>query len=193
VYFEGLNTPSLEENLWTYHPQNIDKRYYLKHSNVMAVYSGVCDEVKARELVEKIMSDEIRGDVQPYFLHYLLEGVYACGLRDKYTLKILDKWKQSVKENPKGLVEGFIPPEPTYRFDHSHAWGGTPLWSLPKALLGLKVTGVGFKEIFLSPSLLGLNFAKVELPTPFGLVTCILEKDKPIVVNAPKEIKVSYN
>lgn len=190
IYFEGLNTPSPEENIYKYHPQNVEKRYYLKHANILAVYSGVCDYDTSCLLIEKIMSDKIDGDVQPYFAHFLLEGIYSCGFRDKYTLQVLQKWKKTVQDCNKGLVEGFYPPEPGYRFDHSHAWGGTPLYSLPKALLGLKILQPSYKKILIYPSLLGLDWAKVELPTPYGNVVCEMKKGKKPKIVAPKEIEI---
>ena len=88
-------------------------------------------------------------------------------------------------------MEGFVAPEPTYSFDHSHAWGGTPLWSLPKALIGFEMTKPAFEEISLSPSLLGLSHAKVELPTPYGNVTVEMADGKEPKVTHPKEIKVN--
>ena len=172
MYFEGLNTPSPTEQLYKWLPQNVEKRYYLKHSNILAVYTSVCDEERARDLIDRIMADEIEGDVQPYFLHYLLEAIYSHGLREKYTRRLLDKWKPAVEACKKGLAEGFYPPEPTYSFDHSHAWGGTPLYALPKALTGITVKEAGYKKVGFSPSLLGLNEARVEIPTPFGMIVC---------------------
>ncbi|MDY5933739.1 MAG: hypothetical protein SPJ31_00400, partial [Oscillospiraceae bacterium] len=115
------------------------------------------------------------------------------GLRDSYTLPVIQRWKAPVEECSKGLVEGFIPPEPTYSFDHSHAWGGTPLYSLPKALLGLEILKPGMCEISLSPSLLGLDEAKVELLTPFGKLTCKMKKGQEPEITHPKEISVSVN
>jgi hypothetical protein len=93
-------------------------------------------------------------------------------------------------ECPLGLVEGFVTPEPGYGFDHSHAWGGTPLYSLPKALLGLEILSPGMKALALSPSLLGLNHAHTELLTPYGKVTCEMEQGKAPVITAPEEITV---
>ena len=136
------------------------------------------------------MEDICPGNIQPYFAHYLLEAIYNAGLSDKYTLKILETWKQPVLECTKGLVEGFFKPEPTYSFDHSHAWGGTPLYSLPKALLGLEINKPGFSEITLKPSLLGLEKAKVELPTPYGLLVCDLQKNQDAVITYPEEMHV---
>ena len=186
MYFEGLNTPTPEELLGQWMPRNVEKRYYLKHSNVLAAYFGVCSDEIARTLVRKIMEEEIPGEVQPYFLHYLLEAVYRLGLRDVYTLRILERWKAPVQACPKGLVEGFVKPEPTYRFDHSHAWGGTPLYSLPRALLGLKILEPGMERIRLSPSLLGLSRAHVELLTPKGRLVCDMEAGRPPRITAPR-------
>lgn len=191
IYFEGLLTPTAKNQIYQWLPENEKKRYYLKHSNIMAAYTSVCDTETARKLIDKIMSDEIEGDVQPYFMHYLLEAIYTHGLREKYTLKVIEKWKKPTEECPKGLVEGFVAPEPTYRFDHSHAWGGTPLWSLPKALIGLSVDKPAFEEITLSPSLLGLEKARVELPTPKGMLVCEMQKGDSPKVSAPTGVKVN--
>lgn len=190
-YFEGLNTPTKQERIGEFMPKNTDKKYYLKHSNILAAYFGVCDEKTGKDLIDRIISNEINGDCQPYFMHYLLEAVYHLGLRDKYTLKICELWKSPVLEFPKGLVEGFVAPEPNYRFDHSHAWGGTPLYSLPKALMGLEITKAGMKEIKLSPSLLGLHHAKAELLTPYGKIICEMSEGNNPKISYPKEIKLT--
>jgi len=190
-YFEGLNTPTKPELLGKWMPQNVEKRYCLKHSNILAAYFGVCDDDTGRILIDKVMSNDISGDCQPYFMHYLLEAVYRLGRREKYTLEICNRWKEPVLNCRKGLVEGFVAPEPTYRFDHSHAWGGTPLYSLPKALMGLKIAKPGMQEITLSPSLLGLNHARVELLTPYGKVVCEMKEGKKPSVTHPSQITVT--
>lgn len=191
MYFEGLNTPTPEQLLGEWMPANTDKRYYLKHSNILAACFGVCDDECAKSLIRRILSDEIGGDCQPYFLHYLLEAVFRLDLRDAYTLQILERWKAPVQVCTKGLVEGFVTPEPGYSFDHSHAWGGTPLYSLPKALLGLQITEPGMRELSLAPSLLGLTSAKTELLTPYGKLICRQEQGKAPIITCPKEIRVT--
>ena len=45
---------------------------------------------------------------------------------------------------------------------------------------------------FVIPCLLGLEHARVELPTPYGDVTVKLEKGKEPVVTAPDEVKVIF-
>ena len=192
IYFMGLNTPTDKSLLGDWMPENIEKRYYMKHANVLAAYFGVCDDSLAKELIRKIMENEIEGNCQPYFLHYLLGAVYRLGLRDKYTVKIIDQWKAPVNECSKGLVEGFFAPEPTYSFDHSHAWGGTPLYSLPKALMGIEILEPGMKKISLSPSLLGLKSATAELLTPYGKIICKMEEGKQTDISCPQEIELIY-
>ena len=189
-YFEGLNTPTPPELIGEWMPENVEKRYWLKQSNILAAYYGVCDDETGRNLVDMVMTERIPGDYQPYFMHYLLEAVFRLGLREKYTRLICDRWKAPALEFPKGLVEGFVTPEPGYGFDHSHAWGGTPLYSLPKALMGLEITKPGMREIRLSPSLLGLGYARVTLVTPFGHVVCEMKENQALVITHPEEVTV---
>lgn len=192
IYFEGLNTPTEEALLGQWMPQNTQKRYYRKHANILAAYVGICDDALARKLIKMVMENEIEGEYQPYFAHFLLEAVYRTGLRQRYTLSALRQWKASVKECPKGLVEGFIAPEPGYSFDHSHAWAGTPLYSLPKALLGLEILEPGMKKIRLNPSLLGLGQATAEFLTCYGKVICKLSQNAKPEILYPKEMEVVF-
>jgi len=170
LFFEGLNTPTREELIGEWMPRNVEKRYYRKHANILAAYFGFFGQEECAALLGRILEDDSLGQVQPYFCHYLLEAVYRTGLREKYTLRILEQWKEPVKACPKGLPEGFYKPEESYSFDHSHAWGGTPLYALPQALSGLEILEPGYQRIRLSPSLLGLEWAKVQVPTPYGII-----------------------
>ena len=154
----------------------------------MAAYTSICDTDTARSLIEKIMANEIEGDVQPYFQHYLLEAIEKHGLRDKYTVQVIEQWIKHIEECNKGLTEGFFAPEPTYYFDHSHAWGGTPLYSLPKALTGITIEEAGYKKIKMNPSLLGLEWARVEIPTPYGMIICAIKKGCEPQITVPSDI-----
>ena len=192
MYFEGLNTPTEACLIGGWMPQNVEKRYYLNHANILAACFGVCDDERGRELVRKIMEGEIGGDYQPYFTHYLLQAVFRLGLRERYTREIVERWIQPTKECPKGLVEGFVVPEPGYGFDHSHAWGGTPLYSLPKALMGLEIKEPGMRTISLDPNLLGFGFAKTELLTPYGKVTLEQKQGEKPTIRHPDEVTVLF-
>ena len=126
--------------------------------------------------------------MQPWFCHFLLEAVYRCGLREKYTLRLLEQWKDPVRECSKGLPEGFYKPEENYSFDHSHAWGGTPAYALPLALSGLDIVEPGYRKIRLSPSLLGLEWANVEIPTPYGMIRLQMQEGDPPEITVPEGI-----
>lgn len=188
VFFEGLNTPTPEHLLHYFMPQNTSKRYYRMHANILAAYFGFFTRAENAAILETILNDESYGVVQPYFAHFLLEAVYRNGLREKYTLKLLEDWKAPIKEYPYGLAEGFYKPEPGYIFDHSHAWGGTPAYALPLALSGIEILEPGYKKIRLNPSLLGLENAHVQIPTPYGMIELHLRKNSAPIINIPPEI-----
>ena len=169
-------------------PANVEKRYYRKHANILAAYFGFFDKDRCRDLLIRIMEDDSLGEVQPYFTHFLLEAIYRNGLRSTYTLPVLNQWKAPVKDCPKGLVEGFHKPVEDYGFDHSHAWGGTPAYSLPLALSGLTIIEPGFRKIRLQPSLLGLSYANVQIPTPYGMIELSLKEGQEPVITIPDGI-----
>lgn len=191
IYFEGLNHRIPDEQVIEWEqPQNTDKRYYLPHSNILACCYGVADGDTARSILSKVMRDEWPCSYQPYFAHFMFEAIYKAGLRDEFTLELLERWKAPIKECDKGLVEGFISPNENYTFDHSHAWGGTPLYSLPKALCGFEVIEPEMKKIRLSPSLIGLESARVEIPTPFGDIIVEQQKGRDAKITYPDEITI---
>ena len=128
--------------------------------------------------------------MQPYFCHFLLEAVFRNGLREEFTLPLLEQWKGPVRECDKGLAEGFYKPEESYSFDHSHAWGGTPACALPLALSGLEILEPGYRKIRLNPSLLGLDEAKVQIPTPFGMIELRLRRGSAPEITVPEGIEV---
>lgn len=191
IYFEGLNHKIPDDKVVEWEqPQNTDKRYYLPHSNILACCYGVAEGDLAKVILNKVMRDEWPCSYQPYFAHFMFEALFKAGLRDEFTLELLERWKAPIKECDKGLVEGFISPNENYTFDHSHAWGGTPLYSLPKALCGFEVVEPAMKKIKLSPSLIGLEKAKVEIPTPYGDIIIEQEKGKDTKIICPDEITI---
>ena len=190
LFFEGLNTPTPEHLIKTYMPKNVDKRYFRRHANILAAYYGILSKEETIALLERIYQEDSLGEVQPYFMHYWLEAIRRAGHTGAHTLPLLNQWKASVAECSKGLVEGFWKPEPTYAFDHSHAWAGTPLYALPMALTGLEILEPGYKKIRLRPTLLGLEWATVEIPTPFGIVTVSQTQGQSPKITAPAEIQI---
>ena len=187
LYFEGLNTPTREERLWWFLPQNVEKRYFRRHSNVLAALFGVHDN--PADLLDRTLEDDSLGYFQPYFAHFVLEAVRVCGLCDKWTLRLIEDWKEPIRSCPKGLPEGFYK-QSDYPFDHSHGWGGTPRYALPMALSGLEILEPGYHRIRLRPTLLGLAHANVEIPTPHGVIRIEMQEGAGPIVTIPDGIIV---
>ena len=188
LYFDGLGTPYGGEK--HYHPANVNKKYFSKYPNILASLFGLAYEELAKDILERIIFDDELQDIQPYFMHYMLNAIRKYDLFDKYGMKLLERWILVVRECDKGLAEGWIAPEESYSFDHSHAWGGTPAYQMPMALTGLEILEPGMKKLKFTPKLYGLEYAKISIPTEYGEIYVDLHKDKKAVINAPECIEI---
>ena len=188
MYLDGLTTEGI---VGQWQPENAAMKHYSRYTAALAVLYDLAPEGETENLLRLAAAEDSPLDpVQPYFMHFVLEAVAKCGAREKYAMPILSKWKKMVKTCSKGLQEGWIAPEPTYSFDHSHAWGGTPAAFLPQMLLGFEVLEPGMKKIRLSPSLLGLRRAEIEVPTPCGMLKVRMEEGKAAEVDCPEGLTV---
>lgn len=192
LYCEGLGTPDLVPT-YQWLPENVNKTYYAVYANALAVLYDLCQEDQSQELLRRTLSDAELNDVQPYFMHFVLEAVWHAGLWDEFGLKILRRWIPVVEECDKGLAEGWNKPQEDYSFDHSHAWGGTPLYQLPARLLGLEILEPGMKKIRLDPQLWDLKWAEIAYPTPYGPIYCKMAGRMRPEVQVPDEIEVIWN
>lgn len=188
LYFDGLGTPYGGEK--HYHPANVDKKYFSKYPNILAALYGLCDKELAVDILERIIFDDSLQDIQPYFMHYLLCAVRKYGMFDKYGMKLLERWIPVAEECGKGLKEGWIAPEEGYSFDHSHAWGGTPAYQMPMALTGLEILEPGMKKLKFAPNLYGLDYAEIDIPTQWGMISFKAHKGKEAVITAPDCIEI---
>ncbi|MGI5894138.1 MAG: alpha-L-rhamnosidase C-terminal domain-containing protein [Candidatus Merdivicinus sp.] len=186
LYFDGQDTP---EPALKWRPANINRRYFSRHSNVLAVLYGLCEPAEGRRILEEVLERKDLPGMQPYFMHFVFEAVWKMGLFSRYGLELLQKWIPMVETCDKGLQEGWLKPEEGYSFDYSHAWGGTPAYQLPSKLLGLEMLEPGYGRIRLVPRLYGLKWAKIEVPTPYGKLYCRMEEGKDPIVIVPEEIK----
>jgi hypothetical protein len=168
----------------------VNKKYFSKYPNILAAAYGLCDDDRARDLLERVVPSKELQDIQPYFAHYLLEALRRHGLFEKFGQPLLQRWVAVVNSCDKGLQEGWIAPEPTYSFDHSHAWGGTPAYQMPMALLGLEVLEPALRKLKLRPNLYWLEHFDIAFPTVYGMVRVKKEKGRPAQVEAPAEITV---
>lgn len=185
LYFDGHN---FEHRSGKWIQANTKKRYYSWHTNTIAVLYDLAPQQEQVRIMETILNDMTLINPQPYFMHFVLEAIYKVGLFEKYGIQQLMRWKE-MTEFEKGLQEGWYDMS-GYGFDYSHVWAGTPTYQLPSKLSGLQILEPGFTKISLAPSLYGLDFAEMEIPTPFGKIEIKMEKDKAPVIKVPEAITV---
>lgn len=184
LYFDGLTTP--QDEIKPYRPANVNLKHFSRHTNVLAALYGICEGDEARRILRRALDSETMQQAQPYFMHFVLDAVWKLGLFEEYGMKLLNMWKPLAEECGKGLKEGWFAPQEDYSFDHSHAWGGTPAYQLPARLLGFKMLKPGFEQIELRPRLYGLDWFKITMPTPMGLLTVSMNKGEAPRVCAPR-------
>lgn len=182
LYISGLSTPGIPGK---WQPENPGKVFYTRHTNILAVCYGLCDN--GAEIMEKVITDKSMPPIQPYFMHFELEALYRCGLFDKYGVSEMHRWDKLVDECDKGMKEGWGDGCGEYNYDYSHAWGSTPTYQLPSKISGLEILKPGFEEISLNPCLFGLESAEIVIPTPKGKIEIKLGEKTEIKI--PQGIK----
>ncbi|MBQ8840673.1 MAG: hypothetical protein IJ004_05090 [Clostridia bacterium] len=185
LYVGGLNTPDrVPTGDWL--PKNTSVKYYLKQANVLAVLFEIAPKESRQRILEYVLKDLSKFEMQPYFYHFLLEAIYKEGLFSKYGLDLIRKYESLLEKCPKGLSEAWE----NMNCDFSHAWGATPAYILKKALSGIELLEPNYKKISLSPQLFDLDYANVEISTPYGNIEIYQEKGKTPTIKAPKEITI---
>ena len=78
---------------------------------------------------------------------------------------------------------------------HCHAWASSPLWFLPRVILGIRQTAPGGKAFEISPWISGLHYARGATATPTGPVAVEWEirgDTLLITVTAPEGVKTTF-
>lgn len=187
LYLGGLNTPNaIPSSDWL--PENTDTRYYLKQANVLAVLYDIAPREMRTHILEYVLKDLKKEEMQPYFYYFLLEALIKTDLFEKYGLDLIRRYGSLVEKCDKGLCEAWE----GFPGDCSHAWGGAPAYILKKAISGFEMVDAGYKRVRLSPRLFDLDFASLEISTPYGPIKLELTKNKK-TITAPDEIEIITN
>ena len=185
LYVGGLNTENrVEENEWL--PKNTKTVYYLKQANVLAVLFGIAPKEQRQHILEYVVKDLSKLEMQPYFYHFLLNALYNEGMFEKYGMKLIRRYKSIIDKCDKGLSEAWENME----CDFSHSWGAAPAYILKKALSGIEIVEPAYRIVSLKPQLFDLDHAEFQITTPYGEINISLEKGKEPVIKAPSEIQI---
>ena len=184
LYVGGLNTPDRCENgQWL--PKNVDRVFYLKQANTLAVLFEIAPKEKRKAILDYVCKDLRKEEMQPYFFSFLLDALCNEDMFSEYGFKIINEYKSLIDKCDKGLCEAWE----YVNGDCSHAWGGAPAYALKRAISGFEMIEPGYKKIKLSPKLFQLDFAKFEIPTPYGPISLDMSKDE-FKISAPTEIEL---
>ncbi len=187
LYIGGLNTPDkVEPNKWL--PKNIERVFYLKQANIFAVLFDIAPQEQKKTILDFVVKDLRKEEMQPYFYHFLLDTIYKEGLFEDYGLKIIRTYESLINKTEKGLCEAWE----YINCDCSHAWGGAPAYILKKAISGFEMLEPNYKKVKLTPNLYDLDFASFEISTPHGNIDIALEKGKEPIITAPNKIKILF-
>lgn len=185
LYVGGLNTENqIPENEWL--PKNTKTVYYLKQANVLAVLFGIAPKENRESILEYVVKDLSKLEMQPYFYHFLLNALYNEGMFGKYGMGLIRRYESLLEKCDKGLSEAWE----NMDCDYSHAWGATPAYTLKRALSGLEILEPSYKKIKLNPQLFDLESAEFEITTPFGKIEISMKKGESVSIKAPKEIEI---
>lgn len=184
LYVGGLNTPDRVENSqWL--PKNVERAFYLKQANTLAVLFGIAPKEKRRDILDYICKDLRKEEMQPYFYSFLFDALCNEDMFSEYGIKLIHNYEGIIEKCDKGLCEAWE----YVNGDCSHAWGGAPAYAIKRALSGFEMIEPNYRKIKLSPRLFSLEYAKFEISTPYGAISFDLNK-KEFKISAPSEIEI---
>ncbi len=184
AYIGGLNTPDRVPNSnWL--PENIKRVFHLKQANVLAVLFEIAPREKRQKILEDVVKNLRKEEMQPYFYHFLFEALHNENMFGAYGLDLVRKYESLINKCDKGLCEAWE----FVNGDCSHAWGGAPAYILKKALSGFEMVEAGYKKIRLNPKRFSLDFAEFEISTPYGPIKIRIDESGSNV-SAPSEIEI---
>ena len=152
-----------------------------RHTNVLALFTGVADEEKKAEIIEKVLKNgQIPHITTPYFGFYELDALCECGEFEYATQQIRSYWGGMLKLGATSIWEQYLPNEQgaehyamygmKYGRSLCHAWGAGPVYLLGRYYLGVKVTSPGAKTFEVRPQTGGLEKIMGTVPLNGGYV-----------------------
>ncbi len=145
-------------------------RHFSEHTQCLAVLSGQLDPAQRSRVAEGLLNDSGLARTTIYFSHYLFEAYRELGLLAALFGR-LSLWFSLEEQGFKTTLEH---PEPS-RSD-CHAWGAHPLFHYFATILGIRPTGLGFRNVVITPQLGPLERASGRLVHPLGEVVVEVER-----------------
>jgi alpha-L-rhamnosidase len=150
------------------------KTTFSQHTNTFAVLAGAIEGGAAKELMQRVTSDDSLIQSTTYFRFYVLRAMKEVGLGNEYIAQ-LGPWRKMLEL---GLTTFAEQPEPT-RSD-CHAWSASPVYELLATVCGIESTAPGFSRIRIEPHPGSLRRVQGKVPHPLGdiQVSLVIEADE---------------
>jgi hypothetical protein len=188
-------------------------------TNAMAVLSGVAGPERYegiwKNVLSKVGHTRYNGlIISPYYNYYVIAAMAKMGHQKDALEWIRTYWGGMLAEGATSFWEGYDPDwykenfhaalqsdnQSGYRISLAHGWASGPTAWLMEEMLGIRVTGAGFRTVDIRPELMGLEWAKGAEPTPNGLlkvearksVTLAITVDIPEGVEAHVSVPVTH-
>jgi len=135
----------------------------------------------------------------PFAMQFMYEALEKMGEYDALIDSIRTKYQPMVDAGASTVWEMFDGADfdsqgfPTR--SHCHAWASSPVWFLPRIVLGIRQTRAGGKAFEISPWIGDLKKASGSMATPKGAVHVdwkLSGKTLRINIKAPKGVKVAF-
>ena len=155
------------------------KTSFSQQANALAVLAGVFEERDAREVMNKVVSDDSLVQASTYFRAYVNEALLRAGLGDRY-LAMLGPWRTMLGMHLTTWAEALT-------FDRSdcHAWGASPNYELFRTVLGVESAAPAFKRVRIAPNLNGLPVVSGTVPSPQGPISVSIIEGANATIDLP--------
>jgi len=170
--------------------------------NAMAVLAGVAEErdypaIWAQSLRSTGQDGPQTQTISPYFNTYLLQAMARTGRRREALDWMRQYWGGMLAEDATSFWEAYDlrwPKEDPhlglqadgttgYFVSLAHGWSSGPAAWLMEEVLGIRAAGPGFLKTILRPDLLGLDWAKGQVPSPRGPIRVEMRRVPEMTIN----------
>jgi alpha-L-rhamnosidase len=145
--------------------------------------------------------------VSPYFNAYVLDAMSVTNHRRAALDWIRTYWGGMLAEGATSFWESYDLRWPKtnphlslqadgttgYFVSMAHGWSSGPTAWLTENVLGITPTSPGYATIAIEPDLLGLDYAKGSVPTPHGLISIRIDKQKGIDLTLPAGVTATLD
>jgi hypothetical protein len=148
-------------------------------------------------------SDQV---ISPYFNSYVLDAMARLGHRREALNWMRAYWGGMLAEGATSFWESYDLRWPKtnphlsleadgtsgYFVSMAHGWSSGPTAWLTENVLGIRTPLDGYKSVWIAPDLAGLDWAQGTVPTPHGILSIRVDKDKGVTLDLPQGVERAF-